>query len=102
MNQPAAMSSSGDCSKHIFDHCECIYVVDFASKLCWVISPEDKDEPISALDIQRNTDGWGYKASGLTVDAPFLSNLDDEWSMKMNCRYEDYISNLIISSGESA
>ena len=88
--------TSEDFSKHIFDHYDCIYVVDFSQKLCWVVDAEDKDEPISTIDIKKNPSGWSYKASGCTADAPFLENLDEDWSAKMDCRYRDYVNNLIL------
>lgn len=85
-----------DLSKHIFLHYGFTYVVDFTKRKCFVIDTEDEEEPIATIDIQKNIKGWDYKSSGLTEDAPFIENSDDEWSDKMNYRYMEYIKMLIV------
>ena len=90
--------NTDDLSKHIFQHYNYTYVVDFANKRCFVIDSEDDIEPVVMLDIKKNPNGWVYKSSGLTEDAPFIEDTDEEWANKMNCKYMEYIKTLVINN----
>jgi len=89
-----------DLSKHIFQHYNFTYVVDFTNKQCFIIDHEDDVDPIVMFNIKRNPTGWVYKSSGLTEDAPFIDNTDDEWSEHMDNKYLEYIRTLIVNQTE--
>lgn len=88
-----------DKSKHIFEHGFMTYVIDYAKKLCWLIDSTDKEDPISALELQRQFPSrWFYRH----VDSgkEYTENFDEEWTDHVENKYRDYIGTVVAGEDE--
>lgn len=79
----------------IFDHEGFLYVCNFKTMTMWIIYEEDEADPITTLEIARDSQGaWSYRISG--SDADFTQDSDRDMVAKLEKYYERYLNIVIV------